>query len=144
MSEPEYDIFDGMGLSDQVYDSQRQAWIDWNQAMDHLAGIWMEEIAEWEPYREATRAWANLGLRPTEHPDLYRVALVHAGPYRAPDVEPDWRPERMRFDVSGPQISVAVQRDGIWLNRRDARDYDAMMTSIREAHEWRDSFPLDS
>lgn len=79
-----------------------------------------------------------------EYPEVYRVGLAYAGRYRAPDVEPDWHPERMRFDMSGPQISVAVERDGVWMNRWDARDYDAMMTSFREAHEWRDSFPLDS
>jgi hypothetical protein len=168
VSEREYDVFDGMGLS-EVYDSQRQAWIDWQRAMealldftpktgrspwptpseyeaaggsplilhpddyanlveDILGPSWVDELAEWGPRREAVDAWLSLGMSPDENPDLYRVVLTHAGPYRAPDVEPDWTTWLPDCDLAIRSKSIVtwVERDGMFMNRWDARDYDAM------------------
>jgi len=183
VSEPEYDVFDALGLAPT--DSQRRMYQEWRRKdlarlsgapkigrspwptpseyeaaggtplilhpddyadlIDDILGpSWVDEFAEWEAYREATRAWANLGLRPTEHPDLYRVALVHAGRYRAVDVEPNWAASMPRVRIVSGR-SVLHERDGLWLTWSQAEHYDAMMTSIRRTHEWQDSsIQLDS
>ena len=69
--------------------------------------------------------------------ELAQVAAKYAGPYRAADVEPDWTTWLPPFDfaVRGKNTITWHERDGIWLNARDAAHYDAIMATARANYE---------